>query len=394
MKLKKSLVIITLSFLISPLLLLPISLIYIYNNKFFGYIGLSIFLSILAFTYVPYEGYDLVRHYSVYNGYVNNNTLETVYGYISYNPASSFLYGFIYLIYNLGLKKEFLPAIAVFISTFCFLLMLYRRAKSYSGKARILFVILFVIVFPLLTEASGIRFFLAISIYILYSYFLIIEKRNFYYLIPFFLIIHPVTGVFLIPIFLYKYTIKISRKLMLLSFVLLFSGGAFYIVDISSIAITYILNKTGLFSLGYLDSKSIFDGLTVNQSYSLILQITPFFIVVLFLVLKRKWLDKEAYSFISLFIFTILIFSGIPQFFIRSTFVVNLVFFFYIISFYKEMINGKVKCIIFSCLLVSMFLSSLAIMNTFKASYYPSWKNIYLPTPYLLSITDVNEYIK
>ncbi|WP_144043162.1 hypothetical protein [Photobacterium carnosum] len=388
-----SLFIVILSFFISPLFLAFTSIFYIIKNKYAGYIGLSLLLGFFAFSYIPYEGYDLNRHYEIYNSFINNGDFLNYINITSYNIGSAFLYFILYIMSLLGIKKEFLPALSVFISALIFLTIIYNEM---SYKYKIIIVLFFILIFPMLNIASGIRFYLSASIFIYYTYLLIVKNVKKNYLIIFVVLIHPVNAIFLIPVFTYKYIGSFSRFLLVLSSLLLISGVCFYLSYFSSNFVLFILNNSKLFSVSYIENKSIFDNLSYNESLSLMLQLSPIFISLFILNVKKTWKNKEAYNFLSIMLFLIVVFSGISQFFIRAVLVFDLMIFVFFVSYFYELTNTRIKRFFLFPFLLFMCISSLALMNTFKSSYIPSWSKLYYPTYLIILETNItpDQYIK
>lgn len=87
----------------------------------------SFMLGVLAFLLIPYENWDLTRHYETYL-YVSQTSLNKVFEnsdnrYITINTV-------IYLFKSLGIKKEFLPFFSTFLSYIFILIYMLITLKN------------------------------------------------------------------------------------------------------------------------------------------------------------------------------------------------------------------------------------------------------------------------
>ena len=155
-----------------PIYFLPLAFQYVIKNEKFGYFMISLFMGMLAYTMIPYDTMDIVRHYEKFE----------LFSSISFDEL--FLEGrlvdYIFNIYawaiiNIGLSKEFVPLSVTFISYYLYLVtfkIIIDREFSSSNSPRVShkFIVLlgfFLIINEIrfMDAASGLRNIFSFSIF-------------------------------------------------------------------------------------------------------------------------------------------------------------------------------------------------------------------------------------
>lgn len=342
-----------------------------------SFLFLSIFLSLLAFLYVPDSQEDLVRHYEKFKN-LNSNLRFFIF------KKDVYLENLITILKYLNLKKEFIPGITVFIGYYLISTIFFdiaKEKKNYLKK----FLLFFMGIISFKVLALGIRSGLATIIFGFGVYNLGENKNKIGWL---FLIlsssIHFSLIIFLLPIFFIKY-LNINLK---------FYYSIFYITLIIGVIISpSMVNKT----LDYLNvgiDKKIIDTYTMGywaKDYS---ENISFKGRIAERVLETKYIFLYFYLFwgkmkdtffnrITIVCFSIVnLFINLSIIYGRYMMVINFLMFIYIFSeidLQLEKLKIKVlnKLIRYGFILI-ILINVLIEIYSQKGSYFKSYKYLYV----------------
>lgn len=138
---------------------------------------ISLTFAIIAFFFVPDVSFDLYRHYGVIDTF---RKYGWNFGVITGEfPSLIIANGFFYLISFLP-SNSFLPAITAFISYYALLNIIYKAAIKYNlnRKSMLLGAFFTVTTFNYLALMSGIRNWLAFSLFAYFLYIDLVENRR------------------------------------------------------------------------------------------------------------------------------------------------------------------------------------------------------------------------
>ncbi|SCI76585.1 Uncharacterised protein [uncultured Clostridium sp.] len=137
----------------------------------------SIVIGIISFLFVPVEDMDLFRHYQRLEilRNINLSELNNTHIYDSLPVIKYYLFFISKLKYN-----GFLPAITIFIIYFLMGLIIHKFSKSnnLSKKAEVFLYLFFILTHNYLTSISGIRNFMAFSIFFYVLYMDLVEGKK------------------------------------------------------------------------------------------------------------------------------------------------------------------------------------------------------------------------
>ena len=382
-----------------PIYFLPLAFQYVIKNEKFGYFMISLFMGMLAYTMIPYDTMDIVRHYEKFE----------LFSSISFDEL--FLEGrlvdYIFNIYawaiiNIGLSKEFVPLSVTFISYYLYLVtfkIIIDREFSSSNSPRVShkFIVLlgfFLIINEIrfMDAASGLRNIFSFSIF---SYALInyIYTKKYFSLILLSLLaigIHFSAFIALL-IFLVSHFIRIgtfSKGIYVVCY-FLFVLGATDVIFYSAInKLEPYLREYGLYFPSYFDEDGVWGaGYYLTQNIkSLIfekyIKTFPLYVAGLYFILFRNFKNTilSKYLFI-LFIFITMISVSRTLLDRFNWFFVILFIYFLMIEVINRRISNmkKVFIFIFSFSLITMDLGSI---YKYRDIFGRSWGDL-LYTPFI-----------
>ena len=365
-------------------------------------------MAILGYSLVPYDSWDLVRHYEAFEKVKELSFFQVLeYGHIRYLP----LHLYMWLLSTVGLSKEFLPFISLFFSYLLSLLVMHDvvrknivETNGVYSKITLLAVLVMLTIIPFIGIASSLRQYLAISmlLYVVYYYS---KLGNVISIIAFSFIV--MVHISTLPVIFIFYLSRLS----------IFSKLGFYILSISFVFIITGFYSELFFFLTdyfkpYLESKGMYFALYMNPDTIELLNsgdslnetilkkvISPsvFYIFGIISIFFAKNSDEKSLrSFLVLLMVFISFISIAPDPFSRYTAFYTVIYF--IVFFrtdYKKLskINREILLIIMvACTLVV----NIAKANSYKLVLAPSWsKVLYIPIPLiLLGQVNQSEYIK
>ncbi len=382
-----------------PIYFLPLAFQYVIKNEKFGYFMISLFMGMLAYTMIPYDTMDIVRHYEKFE----------LFSSISFDEL--FLEGrlvdYIFNIYawaiiNIGLSKEFVPLSVTFISYYLYLVtfkIIIDREFSSSNSPRVShkFIVLlgfFLIINEIrfMDAASGLRNIFSFSIF---SYALInyIYTKKYFSLILLSLLaigIHFSAFIALL-IFLVSHFIRIgtfSKGIYVVCYFLFVLGATDVIFYFAINKLEPYLREYGLYFPSYFDEDGVWGaGYYLTQNIkSLIfekyIKTFPLYVAGLYFILFRNFKNTilSKYLFI-LFIFITMISVSRTLLDRFNWFFVILFIYFLMIEVINRRISNmkKVFIFIFSFSLITMDLGSI---YKYRDIFGRSWGDL-LYTPFI-----------
>ncbi|HIF9310867.1 TPA: EpsG family protein [Photobacterium damselae] len=392
-----------------PIIYLPIGILttffFMIKPKKQSVIFISLFFSGLAYLIIPYEGWDLTRHYEAFN-VISKLSIESVldYGQIRYIP----LHIYMWCLSAVGFNKEVLPAISVFLSYFIvfsvFVSIFNRNNNENTFEVFIILLAVWTLV-PFIDIASSLRqhFSFIISFFGLWLLFVKDNKLGLIYLCLA-VVIHISALALLLLYFIIKIKPSYKQKKIIaitMCFFIAFGVGDniyFFIIDIFK----SVLIEHGLYLKMYFDENMI---ASMNNSISLgdyILKfiISPMIFYIVSFTYAFTVSENECNSKFSNYIFYLLVVIFISSVsidvFSRFSFVFSLIGLCYIMYYKYDYYSIKTKKIFLFSLLFSSVLIGVAKFNAYKLVMIPSWsQTFYIPSMYIpLESISSKEYIK
>lgn len=382
-----------------PIYFLPLAFQYVIKNEKFGYFMISLFMGMLAYTMIPYDTMDIVRHYEKFE----------LFSSISFDEL--FLEGrlvdYIFNIYawaiiNIGLSKEFVPLSVTFISYYLYLVtfkIIIDREFSSSNSPRVShkFIVLlgfFLIINEIrfMDAASGLRNIFSFSIF---SYALInyIYTKKYFSLILLSLLAIGIhfSALIALLIFLVSHFIRIgtfSKGIYVVCYFLFVLGATDVIFYFAINKLEPYLREYGLYFPSYFDEDGVWGaGYYLTQNIkSLIfekyIKTFPLYVAGLYFILFRNFKNTilSKYLFI-LFIFITMISVSRTLLDRFNWFFVILFIYFLMIEVINRRISNmkKVFIFIFSFSLITMDLGSI---YKYRDIFGRSWGDL-LYTPFI-----------
>ncbi|MDA3079227.1 MULTISPECIES: EpsG family protein [unclassified Campylobacter] len=271
---------------------------YIFVALFFGYIAMLLEPSL---DWIGDKTPDVLRHYERFMEY---DLRLSPFEYMTLNNQKDIFIVFEYYFGNiLGIKKEILPFISVFISYYCILKIfniIYKDTKI--NHINILFLTLFLII-NFRGAAFGIRNYSAIyiMIYAIFTYFY--ENKILKAILLMFLAnsIHIMTALITLLFFAFILCKKVL-KIKFLYFLSMIGIVILFIPNISSFIISFVSPILPFTINSYTDGVFAGDYLTTKTLKGLIFYYIPLYIKLFFVIftsvyLKNKNSVKNIYKF-------------------------------------------------------------------------------------------------
>jgi len=398
--------------LLYPLYTLPWIFKSMIKNEYFGYFLFSLFMALLAYLWIPYELYDLVRHYERFDE-VANLPFKQI-----YNTADLRFFFDVYMwcIASLGLPKEFVPFSTIFITYFLLFSSLKKivdcQFKYSSFNQNISFkylmllgIILLFLQIRFVDSASGMRNYIAFSIFIFAIIDFYLNKKIILPIILIFvsLLFHmavlPLILLFLLSI-LFNIR-KIFRIIFVISLLLLLTNQVNTIFIFIMDLLKPTLQAYGLYIDAYMSSEGVYGGDYYShmniQTYILekIILPAPFYLagIYLFFVKKISFYQIKNFLYI-LFSFAVLV-NFSRTMFMRYIYLFDVLFIFVMLFELRDKMNNVYRKVFIAFLFLFFVIGSFGGFYASRDSYIPSWyKVLYIPAPIMfLESVDKNEYI-
>lgn len=359
-------------FLLSPFLSIPFILIQLKlgRDKYMALL-ISILVGLLSFSYVPTFSDDKVRYIERYNEFKFFNYLD-LWSYFKRVGRPDFIFDhFIFFFSKVSISFNYL----FFIITFFTVLLIFNFIRKiaiseFHGQFNfsISIVLLILFSFSIPDLLSGIRFNLALSIFIwaIYYIFNSDNKMKGLLLMLLTILLHFSFSFFIIPLVLvYFWPKKISLRLVLafsLVFVFLPKEFLLNIFGFLSLPENY-LNKASL----YLENEVEFSDNAIILRY--ISQLWLLFVVYYFVFVNKERRSK-LYYMVVISIAVVNITYAVPLVFNRYLILLKLLTTtFFIILYINKRIKPIYFYIFFLLSLLSFFIGFYVVKVNFEASY-------------------------
>lgn len=387
-----------------PLFTLPWIIKYMIKNYYIGYILFALVMAYLAFLTIPYDTWDITRHF---NRFEEISTLS-IDDLLNYRVFLLILNFYMWIVANLGLPKEFIPFSITFVTYMLYFITLKKIVDFKKNQNKYIYFI--IIALLLITNeirffgvASGLRNDLAyaIFIYALVDFILFRKKVKFYILSIFAIMIH----ISVLPLFIFfllsKYIRlgKILKIVMVISFFIMISGLSEVVFYKIMELLKPFLQSIGLYFHAYMDPEGHWgSGFWVTRNFKTILferyiKPLPFYIIGVYLIFNNKTLiNKRITTYIYLlFIFVCIISISRTLFDRYNYFFVLLFIFVYLISINIDKLNK----FFISLLIIAMVLVDMGSIVKYRDIYLKSWaKALYIPLPVnMTNVINKKDYI-
>ncbi len=405
--------------LVYPVYTLPFVISSMLKNQRFGYLLFSFFMGYLAYLMIPYDSFDLTRHYASFNAISGYSFSEI----INYDPYDKFKYPFYlycWCVAQLGLPKEFVPFSIIFTLYSLYFLTLKKildhtpkREKTETTKNYIsLYMLTLLGVFLIFNEirfigaASGLRntFAFSIFIYALFD-FLYFKKRLKFIVLSILACCVHISVLPIVLIFIFSKVVKIlkfNKWLLTLVYIVLITGVVSVLFTLVFKSLEPILRPLGLYSHAYMDVDGAWGlGYFIDKNIKTIilekyLKPMPVYLAGAYFLLVKNYIRKDLARYLLIFfVFIVLVSVSRTMLDRYSILFVSLFIYFLVIELqYKPL--TKVKKIFVACFIVSLLLVDVGGLYRYRGVYLPSWGKIfYTPLPItLLDSVETNEYIQ
>ncbi len=383
------------------------------KNEYFGYLLFSLFMAYLAYLVIPYDTWDLTRHYATFKEFSTvsfDNIFEKsrIFNYI--------LNLYMWSLSQIGFSKEFMP----FSFTFMVYMLYFLSFKSiveYSTFSRndfflsdkwfmLLGIFLIFNEIRFVATASGLRNALAFAIFIfaIIGYYLHNRVFSTFILIVFSTLVHLAVAPLAIIFFLSN-IIKIrsfNRVLFLGSFLLIVSGMAGEIFYIIIEVFKPLLQANGLYFPSYMSPDGAWGaGFYADKNIKTVIlekfiKPLPFYLAGFYLFFVREvTLDKVQNYLYMVFVFIALA-SVSRTLFDRYSYFFVFLFLFLFLEELKTKPLTSFKKVFITFFITAMLFMDFGGLIKYRDIYVKSWlKILYVPAPYMV-LYDIseNDYIK
>ena len=391
-----------------PVYTLPWMIKYMLKNKMIGYILFSFLMAYLAYTMIPYDTFDITRHYEAFNkiSMMNFNEVFENEMMITKYP----LHVYMWFVHNIGLPKEFVPFSLIFIQFMFYFLSLKKIVKYSFAYNKVPLWFMGLALFLILNEirfigtASGLRNGLAFSIFIYaqIEYFLAQKRFKFVLLSLLSILIHiSVLPLFLITLFASIFRLKIIGKLLfILSLILLISGQSNKIFYAIIHILEPFLRSVGLYFHAYMDP----DGAWGSNFYAdkniktiileKIIKPLPFYLAGLYLLLIKNFKNKNIQNYLYYIYIFVAFVSASRTMLDRYSYYFVLLFIFFFLSEISNLKLTKFKKIFIIIFSGSILLVDLGGLLKYRDILVRWSKTLYEPVPFsLLHHVEPKDYI-
>lgn len=238
---------VTILFLLYPLGALPFILIEIYNRKKYAVYLFAFFMAFLAYLLIPTTLDDLGRHYSDYENLKGFNW--TAFKQMIVLNADFVLPTFQFILSQLGLSKQFIPFISVFIGYLVKLLILFnffillKKTEDIKIDKKTTVILILIAIFSVSFRnfALNIRMPVSLSFLTLGVFNLFFQNKKSGWIFVILATITHYMTIIIIPLILLANVLsntKILRKIFLVSFLFFFLPPSFITESIQTVSIS------------------------------------------------------------------------------------------------------------------------------------------------------------
>jgi len=385
------------------------------KNEYFGYILFSGLMGLLAYLMIPYDTFDLIRHYSDFNSMRGIDFHEIL---IVDSREKHYVFNvFLWIINILNLPKELVPFLVTFLKYFLYFVS-FKYTYSYFSKTgknstnsapkKYIFALFLFFLFNelrFIDDASGLRNSLAFALFILSIVLYSVKKKI---LFPILLTSLAIGIHFsIIPLaltFIFASVIKLGKVgkfLFIISLIMLVTGTTEKLFTIIMGALEPFLRSLGLYFHAYMDIDGVWGAAFYDDKniktiiLNKVIKPLPFYLAGIYLLLNKQmaWKLLQNYLFI-LFIF-IAIISISRTMLDRYSYFFAILFILVLTSEYCTKPLTQVKKIFLFIFFTVIILGDLAGIYKYRDLFIPSWSKVfYIPAPVLLlESVETNEYI-
>jgi len=402
--------------IIYPVYMLPWILKSMQRNEYFGYILYSSLMGCLAYLMIPYEKWDLVSHYMNFN-IIGKLEFNEIYEYcVSTGYLKRFfLYKYMWIVHNLGLRKEFIPFSFIFSMLMLYFMSLKnvvsvlknsRESLYYENKIMVIALFLLIANFRLMDETSGLRSGLgqALFIYSVVNYYLYKNLAMTAILVLFSIVVH-ISLIPLAVIFFFAHFIRlneVTRRFLLYAGLIILlsglSGAVFYkIIDL----IAPFLQSHGMYFYSYMNPEGLWGGaFYADKDFKTVLlekiiKPLPFYVAGGYMLYVRKLYWSPIQNYIHLLFLFVAIVSVSRTMLDRYSYIFFFIFIYVLIFELHSRSYKRIKKVFLVYFVSALLLMNLVTIIGSRNIPIRSWGGmLYLPLPIvLMNEVTTEEYI-
>jgi hypothetical protein len=399
--------------LLYPLYALPWIIKAMVKNEYFGYLLFSWVMAYSSYLMIPYNDFDLTRHYESFL-LMSNISFDEI---LIVDPRIKHYFFNIYmwLINEMGLSKQFVPFFITFIKYMLYFATFRRVLNAYpivdeqtdisSKWLMVIFLFLLIGTIRFVGDTSGLRNSLAFSIFI---YAIIRQYIDHKYILSLFLFILSIgvhlSIVPLILIFYFSIVLKflnMSRGIFIIAAILLFTGMAdkifFFAMDILKpyLQASYLyfpdyMSPGGKWGSGFWVGQRM--GIIILEKY---LNPSVFYLAALYLLVVKDFTFDKIKVFLYLSFSFIVLVSISRTMLSRYAYFYELLLVFIIMSEYTTKYLTLFKKLFLIILVLSVLAIKLGGLYRYRIIYMKSWgSSMLVPAPVMmLRDVGVHNYI-
>ncbi|AVP93669.1 hypothetical protein C7N77_11020 [Aeromonas rivipollensis] len=349
----------------------------------------SIVYSLMAYSVVPYENWDLARHFNNFNVISNLDFLQSI-SVIHIRYAALNIVAWFFS--NLGINKHFLPFLVVFISYYLVLSVIVNHIRTYHYELnqKYVFYIFFTVlsVFPFFYLASTLRQYLSFGIifYALYHLIYMKARVKYVFLALIACFIHPSSFIIVIIVIFSYLTHHIHRRrfiLVISFFVLVLNYNGFMSIAFS--LLKPFLQSINLYFPTYMDFSVINEirEKMAGGEYILNYLVLPsvFFTLLIPFIYKLEIYSNNSERLLKVICGDLFIFISMTSFSIDFLYRYSLVWsLLYMVVFWSSDIfrlSKMNRVVIIATLLFFSIIINIAQINMGKYIIFNSWSELF-----------------
>lgn len=374
-------------FFIYPISVLPVIIKDIEKSRL-NILLFSTLLGMFAFLTIPLHNDDLATHYYIFED-IKGMSLDEFKIFLLFQ-SDYFLQVLSYSFSNLGISKQFIPFIAVFISYYLKLEIFidFYKDKLYNKIGSILLLII-ILAIDYRGIVLGIRNGLAVSVLIYGIYLLFINNnRKGWFFVVFSSIIHSMTLIVIPLILISGMNLKsnIYRNIFLASFLFLFIGSSSVIINLLNFPISFlpfnIINKIEVYTEGYWALEYLDDQSFKAKTALLIRQLLIFSIYIYLILIPHKSKLRNLIYLIGSFANILFVF---PNLFGRYSHITLGIFIIILLYEYNKPLKKN--------MLILLYYISIVVVFNFIGMIYSMRHSIILSYPKMIYQTSVSVFL-
>jgi hypothetical protein len=382
---------------------LPWIIKYMIKSEYIGYFLFSWVMAYSAYLMMPYNDFDLTRHYHDFEvmSKLDFGDIFTVDPRVKHY----FFNVYLWLLHQVGLSKQFAPFLITFakymfyFATFRKILKAYPSVENQSGLASkwlmIIFLFLLIGTIRFVGDTSGLRnsFAFSIFIYAVFSYYLDGRRLAPLLLFVFSMGIHlsviPLVFLFYFST-IFRYA-RIGRVVFVVAVLLIFTGMAdklfFLVMDI----LKPYLQASGLYFPDYMSSDGKWGaGFWAGQRMAIVileryLNPSAFYFAALYLLIVKQISFNRIKIFLYLTFSFIVLVSISRTMLSRYAYFFELFFMFILLIEYRSKPLTKFKKIFLVIFIATVLAIKLGGIYRYRIIYVQSWgQSMLIPAPVMM----------